>query len=366
MKSKKFIFVAIILILFLGAVVILRLHSQTIADKKVNIEKPIAVSVARAAYGTMTNQIKVTGTLEGIHEADIISETSGKVVKIDADVDGYLPANGTIAQVENDLQEILLEQAKAQVAAAQANSDKADLDLKRIKNLYSQDAVSESQLENAGLAAKAALAQLRGAQAAQKLAQKNFDDTFLRTPIAGRLAEKFVTIGKMVTPGTKIATVVDDRRMKLKVGVPEEDISLVKPGDKVVVTADAVPNREFNGVVRNVALKADPMTRSFQVEVDLANDADRSLKSGMFGRAIITTSATQNALLVPSGALMESSRSGFGVFVVSGSIATQKPVAIGGRNDSLVEITAGLVSGDTVVTFGQQNLKDGSKVRIGE
>ena len=363
MKSKKFIFVAIILILFLGAVVILRLHSQTIADKKVNTEKPIAVDAARVGYATMTSQIKVTGALEGIHETDIISETSGKVVKIDAEVDSYLPVNAPIARVENDMQEILLEQAHAQVAAARANSDKADLDLKRIKNLYPQHAVSESQLENAELGAKASLAQLRGAQAAEKLAQKNFDDTVLRTPIAGRLAQKFVTIGQMVTPGMKVATVVDDSRMKLKVGVPEENISSVKRGDKVHVTTDAVPNRVFTGKVKNIVLKADPLTRTFQVEIELTNDRSRSLKSGMFARAEITTSVNDSALVIPSGALIESNGSGYSVFVVKDSIATRRPVQIGTRNDLFVNVLSGLAQGDLVVSFGQQNLKDGSKVR---
>lgn len=363
MKSKKLVIATLISVLFLGAAVILRLHSQTMANNDVSSARPIAVSVARVGYGTITSQIRATGSLEGVHETDIISETSGKVVKIDAEVDSYLPSNGAIAEAENSLQEISLEQAQAQVAAAQANSDKAELDLKRIKNLYSQSAVSESQMENAELAAKAALAQLRGAQAARKLAQKNFDDTALRTPIAGRLAQKFVTIGQMITPGTKVATVVDDSRMKLKVGIPEEDISLVKPGDAVHITTDAVPNQVFTGKVKTVALKADPTTRTFQVEIEFPNDHDRSLKSGMFARAEITTSINDSSIVVPSGALVETIGSGPTVFIANDSIATQKSVKIGTRTDSLVHIVSGVSIGDLVVTFGQQNIKDGSKVR---
>lgn len=360
MRSKRPLVISILFLLLIGVLVFLRLDSRAIDNRSVNGDKPVAVSVAGVVRGTISKTISATGAVEGIREADIISETSGKIVAIAADVDSYLSAGGTIARVENDLQEISLQQARAQTEAALAANDKAALDLKRVRSLYSQNAVSESQQENAELAAKAALARLRGAQAAERLAQKHSDDTALRTPIAGRLAQKFITVGKMISPGTKVATVVDDSRLKLDVGVPEESIASVRPGCEVEISTDAVPGIEFRGRVKSVALKADPMTRTFEVEIEFPNDAERSVKSGMFVRAVITTSVNTSALLVPAGALLESD--GFTVFTVKGDRATVRGVTIGVRTDSLVEVTSGLAAGDTVVTFGQQNLKDGSTV----
>ncbi len=335
-------------VLLVVLVIIARHRSHTTADENAGAST-ITVTVSRVMRGSITNQINVTGTLEGTHEADIISETSGKITKINAEVGMFVPTNSAVAEVENDLQEIAVE-------AAHANNDKATADLKREKNLFSQNAVSQRQLEEAEVGAKAALSQL-------KLAQKNYDNTFLKTPIGGRLAQKFVVIGQMITPGTKVATVVDDSRMKLKVGIPEDYISAVKPGSDVQVTSDAVPDKAFSAKVKTIALKADPQTRTFQAEIELANDHDRSLKSGMFARTVITTSADAGSLVVPVTALTEASENTPAVFVVNDSVVSLKHVAVGARNDSLAEIVSGLNAGDLVVDFGQQNIKDGSRVK---
>lgn len=348
MKHRKLVWIITSLILFVGAIVILRLHSRVSTDENAGAST-ITVTVSKVKQGSVSNRIGVTGTLEGVHEADIISETSGKITKINAEIEAYMPVNSSIAEVENDLQEIAVE-------AANVNSDKAAADLKRIKNLFSQNAVSETQLENAEVGAKAALSQL-------KLAQKNYDNTFLETPIPGRLAQKFVVIGQMITPGTKVATVVDDSRMKLKVGIPENHVSFVKPGSDVQVTSDAVPDQIFSGKIKTVALKADPQTRTFQAEIELPNDHDRSLKSGMFAKAEVTTLADAGSLVIPVAALIEASGDTPGVFVVKDSVVSLKHVTLGARDDSLAEIVSGLNPGDLVVNFGQQNIKDGSRVR---
>ena len=365
MKTGKVLAVVGLTLVILVAVILLRLNSQTRQNGSSELTRPVAVSVASVRYGTITSRVNATGDIEGIHEAEVISETSGKIVAITSEVDTYLRAGGSIARVESELQEIMLEQAKAQRAAAQESSDKATLDFRRVKSLYEQNAVSESQKENAELAAKAALAQLRSAQAAERLAQKHFDDTVLRTPIAGRLAEKFVTVGKMLSPGMKVATVVDDSRLKLNVGVSEEDVASIRPGDGVEISCDAVKGIRYTGKVRNVTLKADPLTRTFQAEIEFPNDKTRSLKSGMFVRAVIYTSSRDKAIIVPSSALLESVGQVYNTFVVKSSRAFMRPVTIGARTDSLVEVTSGLVPGDTVITFGQQNLKDGAAVMYG-
>ncbi len=103
--------------------------------------------------------------------------------------------------------------------------------------------------------------------------------------------------------------------------------------------------------------------RTFQVEIELSNDRAHSLKSGMFTRAEITTSRSNKSLVVPSNALIETEGSLPSVYIVKDSIAFLKTVDPGMGNDSLVEIRSGLSPQDIVVTFGQQNLKDGSRIK---
>lgn len=362
MKSKTVLGLSALLAFLLLAVIMFRVGSHTGPAVEKAIDSPVAVAVAGVEYGTLVNKISSTGEVEGIYEADVISETSGKVVRVAAEVDDPLYAGGLIAGVESGLQKISLEQARAQTEAARAGSDKARLDLKRITSLYAQKAVSEIQMENARLGCKSALAQLRAAQAAEKLAQKHFDDTSLRAPIAGRLARRYVTIGKMVVPGMKVATVVDDERLKLSVGISEEDVASVRKGNPVEITADAVRGIVFHGVVKSVALKADPVTRSFEVEIEFPNEGNRSMKSGMFARAVISTEAMEKSLVVPAGSVIEEGGAGYVVYVVKNRTAAKRSVVVGSRTDSLVAITAGLFPGDTVITLARQGLRDGAKI----
>jgi len=349
MKSRKIIWIVTILMSLIGAIVVLRLRSQGSNSSDARRSTKVSVTVTKVGRGRVVRKVEATGTLEGINETDIISETSGKVTKINAEVETYLLANSSVAEVENDLQEIAVE-------AARANSEKADADLKRVKSLLSQNAVSETQLENAEVGSKAALSQL-------KLAQKNYDNTLLKTPIAGRLAQKFVVIGQMITPGTKVATVVDDSRMKLKVGIPENFVSYVNRNTMVQVESDALPNHTFDGRVKTIALKADPQTRTFQVEIDLPNDHDRSLKSGMSAKTEIISPGDEGSLVIPVAALIESSGNNPSVYVVDDSMASLRYVNLGAKNDSLVEVVSGISLNDLVVVFGQQNINDGTKVR---
>ncbi len=349
MKSRKLVFAIAASALVVGVVVLLKLHLTSSSSGDSGKSNVVTVMVSKVERRFVTRQLSVTGALEGIHETDIISEASGKIVKINAEIDNYIPADSCIAVIENEIQEISVE-------AAQANSDKANADVKRVKSLFSQNAVSETQMENAVVASKAALAQL-------KLANKNYDNTFLRTPIHGRLAQKFVVIGQMISPGSKIATIVDDSRMKLKVGIPENQLFMVHQGSDVLVTTDAVPGGRFNGKVKTIALKADPQTRTFQGEIELPNDVKRLLRSGMFASAEITTQNNESSPVIPAAGLVEGIGGGSSVFVVRDAVSHLKSVTVGERNDSTVEILGGLELGDLVVTFGQQNLQEGTKVK---
>lgn len=151
--------------------------------------------------------------------------------------------------------------------------------------------------------------------------------------------------------------------MKLKVGIPEDQLFMVHQGSEAFVTTDAVPGARFNGKVKTIALKADPQTRTFQAEIELPNDAKRSLRSGMFATAEIAAQNNEARLVVPSSGIIEGIGGGSAVFVIRDSIAHLMAVTVGERTDSTVEILNGINPGSLVVSFGQQNLQEGTKVK---
>lgn len=323
---------------------------------------PLAVQVQVVAPGEIVQTLPVSGTLVGENEATVISETNGTVVAVRAQVGDWLNKGQTIVQVENDLKLVALEQAKAQLLTAQTNHDKARKDLERYEELFKQQITTQSVIESARLAERAAEAQLKSAEAALKLAQRHYDDTFIKAPLAGRLADRYVNLAAMVMPGDKIGVVVDGRNMKLKTSVAENEVAALRNGQIADVVVDALPQQTFTGKVISVAQKANG-ERTYAVEIRVPNDAQESLKSGMFGRARVQVAMAQGALVVPSSAVL-TDLSGSYVFVEEGGVAKRVAVQAGLQQSDQTQIVSGLAAGAKLVVSGQQRLSEGVKVVV--
>jgi len=323
----------------------------------------LAVKVQVLQTAAITQSLAVSGTLVGENEATVISETNGKVIAVKAQVGDWLAKGQAIVQVENDLKFVALEQSRAQLMTAQTNHEKAQKDLKRFEGLFKEQIATQHDIENARLAARAAEAQLKGAEAALKLAQRHYDDAAIKAPLAGRLADRYVNEAAMVMPGDKIGVVVDARRMKLRTSVAENEVALVKAGQAVEVAADALPGVEFSGKVFSVAQKANH-ERTYPVEILVQNDKTESLKSGMFGRAMIQVAAAANAIVVPNETVLSDAAQRRYVFVEENGLAKRLEVQLGLKQDNQVQIAGGLAPGARLVVSGQQRLTDGAKVVV--
>ncbi len=335
-----------------------RLKTEPQGDKAVAL--PLAVNIQVVQPAALTQTLTVSGTLLGEDEAVVISETNGKIVHVKAQVGDWLNKGQTIVQVENDLKQVALEQAKAQALAAKTNFEKAKKDLERYEELFKQQITTQSVIENARLAAQAAEAQLKSAEAGARLAQRHYDDTFIKAPLAGRLADRYVNDAQMVMPGDKIGVVVNSRNMKLKTSVAENEIAALRNGQTAEVIADAMPQFKFTGKVISVAQKANH-ERTYPVEILVQNDQAESLKSGMFGRATVQVASAQAALVIPAAAVLAEKNSSY-VFVEENGAAKRVAVQLGMQQGNQVQVVSGLNAGARLVVSGQQRLSDGAKV----
>lgn len=326
--------------------------------------RPIAVKTLSLSLGEMTQTLAVSGTLVGENEATVVSETNGTVLAVSAEVGEWLNKGETIVQVENELKLVALEQAKAQLLTAQTNHDKAVKDRERYEELFRQQITTQSVLENARLAERAAEAQLKSAEAALKLAQRQYDDSYIKAPLAGRLADRYVDEAAMVKPGDRIGVVVDARNMKLKTSVSESEVALLRAGQSATVAVDAMPGKTFSGKVISVAQKASG-ERTYPVEILVENDPAESLKSGMFGRGVIAVAHATGVLVVPRSAVL-SDLSGRYVYVAENGIARRVPVKLGMQEQEQVQIVSGLSAGAQLVVSGQQRLSEGAKIIVQE
>lgn len=350
-----------LLLLILTVVAVSSCGKQEAAQPAKPADEVFSVQIGKTEMAPMTATFKATGTLEGVREATINSETNGRVIAVGIQNGSRVGQGAALVQVDNELKVIALRQAEAARETAEAALAKAKLDLGRSETLTRDNAVTKSQLELADLSVKTAQAQLKAAESGEAFAKRQLADATIRAPFSGTVAVRYVNQGELVNPGTKVATLIDDSRMKLKIGISELDVPLVKNGDKVTVTVDAMPDKTYEGKIISLGTKAD-MARAFTVEVEIPNPGNQ-LKSGMFARAEIKREAARDVTTVPAAALITNGTK-TQVYVVNNNVAKLTAVKTGVATTERVEITEGLSGDEVVVTFGQNQIKNGSKVKI--
>ncbi len=323
----------------------------------------IPVEVQTLRHTTLTETLSAVGTVEAWHDVTVSSESSGKVVAIYADEGDHRKKGEVIIGLDDEMNTLMVAQSEAQLLIAKAGYEKAKRDLKRSEELFGTKGISESQVEMVRLQAETAESSLKSAQVALDIARRQLRDTRIRSPIDGKVAERYVDIGEMVGPGTPVAVMVDIRHVKVKISVSEEDVSKLRVGQMVHLTVDAYPDEFFEGKISKVGLKADFRTRSFPVEIEVPQNPDEKLKPGMIARIEVEIRNYKDLLLVPQDALID--RSGWKIgYVVINDKAVERSVVLGRQWETQVEVEGGLREDDQLVVTGQENLKDGVEVEV--
>ncbi len=199
--------------------------------------------------------------------------------------------------------------------------------------------------------------------AARSQYENMMENTILRSPISGVVTARNYDPGDM-TGNLPVLTVGQlSPVVKVMINVTENDISKIATGMPVQVTFDAFPDEVFNGKLNRLFPTVDPATRTFQVEVQVANPKEK-IKPGMFARVDINL-GDQDNVVVPDRAVVKQTGSGNKyVYVLKGNTVSFKRVELGQRLDTFYELLSGIEDGDTVVITGQSRLIDGAQVEV--
>jgi membrane fusion protein (multidrug efflux system) len=153
---------------------------------------------------------------------------------------------------------------------------------------------------------------------------------------------------------------IDPLRVEFR--VPETFLSVVKVGQAIALTADALPGRDFTGRITAISPQVDVNGRALQVRAHVPN-IDGLLRPGLFARVTIAAASRENALLVPESAILPEGDSRI-VYRVTDGKAVRGTVTLGERRTGEVEVLEGLSIGDEVVIAGQQRLRNGVAVEV--
>ena len=359
----------------------------------------VAITTATVGRQPVVHTLRVTGTLMADEEAEVAAESSGRVIGtpvergskvaegsplvVLAPLEAQAQANeadANIAQLEARLAlapgEPFDPEKIPEVDSARASRDLAEADFNRIRSLLDQKVVSQAEYDQRRTQAEAARNQyaamrntmqqqyrlLEASRARASLAHKSLADTVVRSPFAGVVVERKISVGDFVTRGTKVVTVVKVAPLRLELTVPEQSVAAIAAGESVRLQVNAYPGRSFEGQVRFVSPSVRADQRSLMVEAVVPN-RDGLLRPGMFVAAEISLPSSEPSLVVPSEAV-ETAGGISRVFVVHGDRVEERMVTLGQVVGPTTEIVRGLNAGDTVAVSSTGGLSDGARVRV--
>ncbi|WP_300687524.1 efflux RND transporter periplasmic adaptor subunit [Chryseobacterium sp.] len=349
-KTLIYIIVAAVLVGLAAYKIAGNKEKQTKEVKEVakQVDK-INVNIVTVTRENIDTDYSANGTFLPKQEMNQSSEIAGRIVNVLVKEGSRVSAGQVLATIKRDAIEV-------DVSQAQNNLQNAIIDNQRYENAFKTGGVTKQQLDNSRL-------QLKNMQAAVKAQGVRVNDTSIRAGISGTINKKMVEPGTVVSIGTSMFEIVNINSLKLSVLVDESQIGKIQMGQEVPIKVNVLPEDSFVGRITFIAPKSDA-SLNFPVEIEVQNRGN--LKAGMYATATFKTNngaATQNMLTVPAEAFVNGVSSGQ-LFVVQNGVAKLIKVTVGKVYGDKVQVLSGLSDGEQVVTSGQINLDNGSKVNI--
>lgn len=307
-----------------------------------------AVFVAEVRSSSLEDRIEALGTLHANESVTLTSSVTETVTALHFDDGDRVSAGQVLVEMTSDEEHAQLEEARATVAEARRQYE-------RIRSLQEKQTAAVSLLDQRRREWETGRARLAAIES--RLA-----DRLVRAPFAGVMGLRNVSVGALVEPGDTIATLDDDSVMKLDFSVPAVYLGSLRPGTPVLATTRAWSERRFEGEVKSLDSRVDPVTRTVVVRALLANP-ERLLRPGMLMQVELLNRRRQ-ALLVPEECLVPQGEKNFVYVVDANNTVERREIRIGTRRPGEVEIIDGLRAGERVITDGTLKVRPGSKVSV--
>jgi multidrug efflux pump subunit AcrA (membrane-fusion protein) len=369
----------------------------------------------------LVEQSEFPGELRASATADIFSRVAGRLGAVLIKEGSFVAAGGLVARIDDPELELAIKQAEAAVevqrarlaqiragarsqevaqveaslAQAEASLAQAERELARTQQLFADGLVARAAVDRAQTDVELArqrvravreqlalvkqgprqedidaqVAQVRQAEVNVAQIRARLRELRITSPIAGVATRVNVERGAVISTQTALATVATIRPIELHVGLPETDLARLRKTSVVKFRPEAMPDQLFEGKITRIAPALDVASRSARLVVTVPN-GNGSLRPGMFARVVVVFDERQ-AILIPTDAIIRRGDAAV-VFVANMKEAKdgaapveERAVKTGYVEGNRSEILEGLDAGETIVTTGQQGLRDGMQVRVG-
>jgi HlyD family secretion protein len=339
----------------------------------------IRPTVRRSTAASARPVLSASGYLVARRKAVVSAKIQGRLAELLVDEGTPVAAEQVIARLDNADLQAQIEVARAGVQQATADLAEKQRQLRLTQGLANEGVVSQDQLQAAASRVRVAEAALSQGKASLSLAEANFENTIIRAPFAGVVVKKMAEVGESVAPippGVNLSTssgaivgIADMTTLEAEADVSETNIAKLERNQPAQVSVDAMPDRTYRAMLRQVIPTADRTKATIAVKVRLL-EKDENLRPEMSAKITFLAGASKSLLTVkpiitvPKAALV--ARNGTtAVFVVDGLKKVHLvPISVDGEAQGEVIVGQGLAGTEALVLNPPETLRDGDAVKI--
>jgi len=363
MKKKTKLLISVFCIFFLFGSIGFAAEEEKNAGKeaaKPQGPPPALVEVSQVTRGEAEPMVEFIGTVYYSRKSNVAAEVEGVVDQVFFEEGYRVKKSDTLVGLESEILETVISGTRADYELVLVEIEQAEKELKKREPLYKEGSVSESSYDEYFFKSKRLKSRALSIKASLDRLMLEKEKKKIRAPFDSIIMQKNAEKGEWIKEGGMVALVADDSMVDIVVNVPAGMLKYLKHGKKITVN---IESEKLTGEFLSFVPKGDVATRNFDVKIRLQNS--KGFIEGMEARALVPSAEKREGLKVPRDAVIDK----FGqnvIWLAKDSAAKMIPVQVIGYDGMHVAVAGpGLAEGDMVVVKGNERLREGQPVRIG-
>jgi len=333
----------------LWLVFILLLSACDNSSSQKTSRKPSAQLIETVSASQQSVSIKqtITGTLQAARTVRIINQVPGLLTALPVYPGDRVIQDQTLVQLDDA-------RLKSEVEKAKATLNQTKVDYRRLKDLAPRKLASDSEIAQAQTLNDIAIADLQ-------LKQTELSHSRIKAPFTGLISHRLVEPGDVIPLHNHLLTLIDTSSLKAEIHLSELLLPLIKTGNQVDISIDALGEQKFKGLIQRIYPVIDQNTRQGTIEVIL-NPVPEGALAGQFCRVTIYAKS-KSRLMIPYDSVRHDKQGAY-VFEVNDNKAKRINISTGIQHDNLIEVLHGLSDQQQIISKGFFGLKDGMNVKL--
>lgn len=339
--------------------------------------QPASVEVIPVETGSISDQIRSYGTIQAQDIVSVTPQVSDRVTEILVDLGDEVNRGQVMARIRDVSFRDDVEQAEAQIRQARTALERDSTQFDRQGNLFERNLISQAEYDEFRATYLSSRAQYESALAALTQSRENLANTEIRSPVDGVVLERLISAGDVASSGQPAFEVANLIGFETRVFLPMQDWQQAEIGQEVSLSLSSRSGEIARGMVSRKSPRLNPTTGLGEVVITLT-DTESPISQGVLVQARINLETRDHVVVIPRSALVEKvdtyiepetgtielARS-YSVFVTQGdTVAARRELELGIEQGDRIEVVSGLSAGDGLIITGQNNLDEGSRIRV--